>query len=179
MHFPSVWHRTLHSNDWTPCCYPKLWLLTALKKDPPPHLQFRSLCKWFACAWISLRSTWLAIDLLQKPTWSKPSLAGLNVNVEYVEFWRVPTASHVSCVLQSYKKKSSASEFILFFGTPLCTHFKLTFIPTLIYHDKNNGVEVELFIHCKEIRDKRRQCFGPKHSPIRHCCGSPPFTSIV
>ena len=77
------------------------------------------------------------------------------------------------------RKNSSASDFISFFGTPLCTHFKLTFRPTLIYHDKNNGVEVELFIHCKEIRDKRRQCLGPKHSPIRHCCGSPPFTSII
>jgi len=77
------------------------------------------------------------------------------------------------------KKWSSASDSISFFWIPLCTHFKLTPRPTLIYLDKNIGVEVQLFVHCKEIRDKRRQCFGPKHSPIRHFCGSPPFTSII
>lgn len=72
------------------------------------------------------RSTWLANDSQQTPTWSKrlppgtwhliPIFStpghriwcwggkGLRVNNDYVEVWYVPSATHVTCVCRSQNK---------------------------------------------------------------------------
>jgi hypothetical protein len=88
-------------NHWAPYCQQGVWLVTALRHslDPPPSdFQLLGLS----------RSTWLASDLQQTPTWSKllpPAYRYLNVSGDYVEVWCVPSATYMPGICPSKKKK--------------------------------------------------------------------------